>query len=283
MRGQWLHNLTNDYLNIPLRYISWNLWKHLKDSIGFQWIIPWNLCWIFFAWVTEIVRTRPAVNECNYIQHHLSLLTEAVARRCSVKKVFLEISLNSQENTCARVSFLIMLQASGLRPATLLKKRLWHRCFPVNFAKFLRTSFFIEHLWWLLLYWHGSYIHQIYLVTPLHNFGDYRRVFLKYFSQRITTSYTSLTTSATKGWNGQRRLRRCLHEIWFRAKLNIFMSLSGQLLITVYMIQPKWNVLQGSFQVIKYHVNTIRNEIMLKETSVHAFILSKQIWSAVTE
>ena len=25
------------------------------------------------------------------------------------------------------------------RPATLLIKRLWHRCFPVNFAKFLRT------------------------------------------------------------------------------------------------------------------------------------------------
>ena len=25
--------------------------------------------------------------------------------------------------------------------------RLWHRCFPVNFKKFLRTPFFIEHLW----------------------------------------------------------------------------------------------------------------------------------------
>ena len=36
-------------------------------------------------------------------------------------------------------------------PATVLKKRLWHRCFPVNFAKFLRASFFTEHLWWLLL------------------------------------------------------------------------------------------------------------------------------------
>ena len=36
------------------------------------------------------------------------------------------------------------------RPATLLKKRLWHRCFPLNFVKFLRTSFFIEHFWWLL-------------------------------------------------------------------------------------------------------------------------------------
>ena len=36
---------------------------------------------------------------------------EAVAQRCSVKKVFLEISQNSQETTCARVSFLIKLQA----------------------------------------------------------------------------------------------------------------------------------------------------------------------------
>ena len=34
--------------------------------------------------------------------------------------------------------------AVGLRLA-------WHRCFPVNFAKFLRTPFIIEHLWWLLL------------------------------------------------------------------------------------------------------------------------------------
>ena len=31
-------------------------------------------------------------------------------------------------------------------PATLLKKRLWHSCFLVNFAKFLR-HFFKERLW----------------------------------------------------------------------------------------------------------------------------------------
>ena len=42
-------------------------------------------------------------------------------------------------------------KVAGLRPATLLKKRLWHRCFPVNFTKFLRTPFIIEQLWWLLL------------------------------------------------------------------------------------------------------------------------------------
>ena len=37
--------------------------------------------------------------------------TEADVKRCSVEKVFLEISQNSQENTYARVSILIKLQS----------------------------------------------------------------------------------------------------------------------------------------------------------------------------
>ena len=40
---------------------------------------------------------------------------EVVAQARSVKKVFLEISQNSQESTCARASFLVNLQASGLQ------------------------------------------------------------------------------------------------------------------------------------------------------------------------
>ena len=43
--------------------------------------------------------------------------TEAVAQRCSAKKVFLESLQNLQENICARVSFLIKLQAWGLSVA----------------------------------------------------------------------------------------------------------------------------------------------------------------------
>ena len=30
-----------------------------------------------------------------------------------------------------------------------MKKRLWHKCFPVNLAKSLRTTLFTKHLWWL--------------------------------------------------------------------------------------------------------------------------------------
>ena len=39
------------------------------------------------------------------IRKALMMAAEAVVRMCSVKKVFLEISQNSQENTCARASF----------------------------------------------------------------------------------------------------------------------------------------------------------------------------------
>ena len=62
--------------------------------------------------------------------------SEAVVRRCSVKKVYLEISQNSQENTCARVSFLNKVAGCTCKPIK------W--CVPVNFAKFLRNFFFYK-------------------------------------------------------------------------------------------------------------------------------------------
>ena len=46
---------------------------------------------------------------------------------------------NSQENTCAKVSFLI-------KSATLLKKRLWQKFFPVNVSKIVNNNSFTEHL-----------------------------------------------------------------------------------------------------------------------------------------
>ena len=58
------------------------------------------------------------------MNHHF---TEAVAQRCSVKKVFLEVSQNSHENTCARVSFLIKLQDLGSPPVAASDFMI---CFP---------------------------------------------------------------------------------------------------------------------------------------------------------
>ena len=75
--------------------------------------------------------------------------TETVVQRSSVEKVFLEILQNSQENTCARVSFLIKLQT-------------------------LRTLFLTEHLrrlllhlQWLLLYLFKKVLLNSYFATSL--------------------------------------------------------------------------------------------------------------------
>ena len=38
-----------------------------------------------------------------------------------------------------------------LGACNVIKTRLWHRCFPMNFVKFLTNTFFKEHLRWLLL------------------------------------------------------------------------------------------------------------------------------------
>ena len=55
------------------------------------------------------------------------------------KKVFLEISQNSQENTCARVSFLIKLQALA---CNFIKKEILTQVFSGEFCETSKNTFF---------------------------------------------------------------------------------------------------------------------------------------------
>ena len=59
-----------------------------------------------------------------------------------------------KNETWSNINQNLNLQKQSTEGVLKKKKRLWHRCFPVNFVKFLRTSFFIEHLRWLLLNLH---------------------------------------------------------------------------------------------------------------------------------
>ena len=74
--------------------------------------------------------------------------SEAVAQSFSVKKVFLEISQNSQEIACARFSLLIKLQ---VKVGSFILKETLAQVLPLHFAEFWRTPFLTEHLWRLLL------------------------------------------------------------------------------------------------------------------------------------
>ena len=90
-----------------------------------------------------------AISERIFIILFNSLQGEAVIRRFSVKKMFLEISQNSLENTSARVSFLIKLQAWA---CNVIKKETLAQVFSCEFYKISKNTFFTEHLWWLLLF-----------------------------------------------------------------------------------------------------------------------------------
>ena len=58
---------------------------------------------------------------------------------CSIKKAVLKnLTKFTGKHLCQN---LFSNKVAGLSSATLLKKRLWQRCFPLNFAKFLRKSF----------------------------------------------------------------------------------------------------------------------------------------------
>ena len=92
----------------------------------------------------------------------------------------------------------------ALRPVALLKKRLWHSCFPVNFVEFLRTLFLTtENLWQLLLVIpirlyrveHFCYPQQ---AIPISRFllfcvgYIWSRIFAFYYSQQVILSRTFL-------------------------------------------------------------------------------------------
>ena len=70
----------------------------------------------------------------------------------------------TEKQLCQSVFF---NKVAGLRPATFLKKRFWHRCFPMIFGKFLRTIFLTEHLWWLLLFLPGLQIVNLFWTKRL--------------------------------------------------------------------------------------------------------------------
>ena len=72
----------------------------------------------------------------------------SIHRRCSVKRCSQQFCKIYRKTPVAESLF---NKAAGLTPVTLLKKRLWRRCFPGNFVKFLRTPFDIEHLRCLLV------------------------------------------------------------------------------------------------------------------------------------
>ena len=80
---------------------------------------------------------------------HVSYLQKQPSQRCSMQKdVLRNFTKFTGKHLC-------------LRPATLFKKGLWHRCFPVNFVKFLTS---------ITLNYHSNLSHHI---SKIWNFAKF--------------------------------------------------------------------------------------------------------------
>ena len=76
---------------------------------------------------------------CNGVILSTRIISEAAARRCFINQLLWKIGGNSQIREFSANSFSRIWK---FRPAILLKERLWHRCFSMNFVKLLRTPFY---------------------------------------------------------------------------------------------------------------------------------------------
>ena len=89
---------------------------------------------------------------CNVKNDVLTFRTELEKRDTgSRSQRFFKCSKNFPNFTGEHLCWSLFKKVAGLKLCNIVKTRLQHRCFPVKFAKSLRTPLFTEHLWWRLL------------------------------------------------------------------------------------------------------------------------------------
>ena len=164
------------HFNIARKLFQWSRWNQMR----FFWrqsvpdfdfpilLIVLFACFLSFINIFNVIGFLCYLEKRYFVEKEFSLwfISEAVVRRCSVEKVFLEVSQNLQENTCARVSFLIKLPEA----CNFIKKETMAQVFSCEFYKISKNTFFTEHLRWLLL----SFV-LIFLFLTLRNADAKRR------------------------------------------------------------------------------------------------------------
>ena len=115
---------------IGVQYI--NIWSQEDGWVRyFQENFGWRLCELSLTQKVKSVTVTYSFNSCTYEK----------------QKVFLKSSQNSQKNICARVSFLIKLQAACI----FIKKETLAQVFSWECCEIFNIIYFEKHRWQLLL------------------------------------------------------------------------------------------------------------------------------------
>ena len=111
-------------MSLSLDFIK-EMEKHVQQMLLVYIDIIIRSQFVCFSGRMESFQGRQPFDFCSYKSSH---------PRCSIKKGVLKNLTKFTGKHLSQSLFLIKLQA-------LLKNRLWHKCFPVNFVKFSRTPF----------------------------------------------------------------------------------------------------------------------------------------------
>ena len=123
-------------------------------------------------WFKELLSTSKTNNMTEVF------MSEGATRRCSLKKVFLSISQNSQESTWARVSFLI-------KACNSIKKETLARVFSCEFCEISKNTFSygtppvaasVMFSWWwqntIIIYYYSSLLLRSFRICFSISFED---------------------------------------------------------------------------------------------------------------
>ena len=100
----------------------------LFGTVRYDYVITTRKIFIFLPLINDFVTIGSSLFVTSHICN-MSSNTRSSHQRYSIKTGVLKNFVNfTGKHLCQRVF--------------LIKKRLWHRCSPVNFAKFLRTPFY---------------------------------------------------------------------------------------------------------------------------------------------
>ena len=156
---------------------------------------------------------------------------------------------------------------AGLSPTTLLKKRLWHKCFPVNFTKFLRTPF-LQNISGRLLLKHVQmtffFFFELFIFFTLTLMDI---CFLEYFSQSSKKYLdVNIKSKGNESWNKDKEIHifTCLWYRWYWSQT----CKSQQIYLK-----------KGSFPVSTYFRETHRLMYKNSNSFVYIFVVICQFFS----
>ena len=147
----YLYKVNNKHRTILMDVFPFILCRIFKILVGIG-KMDNNLCWLIQ--IQDLLKKRKLLLFLSLFFFTFSFLVFLITIKTFIN-IFMEIRNNKQppevlyEKSAIRnfakftgkhpYQSLFFNKVAGLRPATLVKKRLRRRCFPVNFAKFIST------------------------------------------------------------------------------------------------------------------------------------------------